>query len=145
MVKRGPLFDRNTSFLYIVPFLYHVFFKLINLLIFDCTASLLLHVSFSLVTVEGATLFCSVQASHCGGLFYCVAWTLEHGLSGCGTWAWTLHGMWNLPRPGIELVSPALVSLNHWTTREVPHHMIFITLTIPCEVSESGTLPVPSL
>ena len=69
---------------------------------------MLLHVSFSLVTVEGATLFCSVQASHCGGLFYCVAWTLEHGLSGCGTWAWTLHGMWNLPRPGIELVSPAL-------------------------------------
>ena len=54
---------------------------------FDCTGSLLLHVGFSLFAVEGATLLCGVRTSHCGGFSYCIAWTLEHGLSGCGTWA----------------------------------------------------------
>ena len=31
------------------------------------------------------------------------------------------HGMWNLPRPGIEPMSPAFGRqiLTHWTTREV--------------------------
>ena len=31
-----------------------------------------------------------------------------HGLSSCGTRAQLLHGMWNLPRPGLEPLSPAL-------------------------------------
>ena len=57
------------------------------------------------------------------------------GLS-CGTW--DLHcgmrdllveaGMWDLvPQPGIEPRSPALgaLSLNHWTTREVPQGLFF--------------------
>ena len=30
------------------------------------------------------------------------------GFSSCGSWAELLHGMWDLPRPGIEPVSPAL-------------------------------------
>ena len=29
-------------------------------------------------------------------------------LSNCGSWARLLHGMWDLPRPGLEPVSPAL-------------------------------------
>ena len=29
-------------------------------------------------------------------------------LSNCGSWAQLLHGMWDLPRPGLEPVSPAL-------------------------------------
>ena len=29
-------------------------------------------------------------------------------LSNCGSWAQLLHGMLDLPRPGLELVSPAL-------------------------------------
>ena len=29
-------------------------------------------------------------------------------LSSCGTWAQLLRGMWDLPRPGLEPVSPAL-------------------------------------
>ena len=33
---------------------------------------------------------------------------LEHRLSSCGAQAQLLRGMWDLPRPGIELVSPAL-------------------------------------
>ena len=32
---------------------------------------------------------------------------VECGLSS-GTWAYSLRGMWDLPRPGIEPVSPAL-------------------------------------
>ena len=29
-------------------------------------------------------------------------------LSNCGSWAQLLRGMWDLPRPGLESVSPAL-------------------------------------
>ena len=29
-------------------------------------------------------------------------------LRSCGSWAQLLHGMWDLPRPGLEPVSPAL-------------------------------------
>ena len=29
-------------------------------------------------------------------------------LSNCGSWAQSLHGMWDLPRPGVKPVSPAL-------------------------------------
>ena len=29
-------------------------------------------------------------------------------LSNCGSWAWSLRGMWDLPRPGLEPVPPAL-------------------------------------
>ena len=38
----------------------------------------------------------------------CCSRTLEFGLSSRGTWASLLHGMWNLPGPGIEPVSTAL-------------------------------------
>ena len=76
----------------------------------------------------GATLRCGVRASHCGGFSYCGAqaqgaWAsvvvahglsscgsraLEHRLSSCGAWALLLCGMWDLPGPGLEPVSPAL-------------------------------------
>ena len=63
----------------------------------------------------GAALHCGVCVSHCGG-FSCGAQAVgaqpsvvvAHGLSICVTWAPLLHGMWDLPRPGIEPVSPAL-------------------------------------
>ena len=35
-------------------------------------------------------------------------WALEHGLSSCGAQAQLLCSMWDLPRPGIEHMSPAL-------------------------------------
>ena len=31
-----------------------------------------------------------------------------HRLSNCGSWAQPLRGLWDLPRPGLEPVSPAL-------------------------------------
>ena len=36
--------------------------------------------------------------------------TLEDRLSSCVSWASWLHGMWNLPKSGMELVSSALAS-----------------------------------
>ena len=75
-----------------------------------------------------ATLHCGAWASHCGGFSCCGAWTLgarasvvvacglsscgsqalERRLSSCGAWALLLCGMWDLPGPGIEPMSPAL-------------------------------------
>ena len=63
----------------------------------------------------GVTLHGSVQAFHCSD-FSCGAQALgtqasvvvAHGLSSCGAWALLLHGMWDLPGPGLEAVSPAL-------------------------------------
>ena len=75
-----------------------------------------------------ATHRCGAQTSHCGGFSCCGAqalgaWAsvaaahklsscgsraLEHRLSSCGARPQLLHGMWDLPRPGLEPVSPAL-------------------------------------
>ena len=38
----------------------------------------------------------------------CGSRALERRLSSCGAWAQLLCGMWDLPRPGLEPVSPAL-------------------------------------
>ena len=38
----------------------------------------------------------------------CSLWTLWHWLSNCGTWAYLLCGMWDLPGSGIKPVSLAL-------------------------------------
>ena len=52
----------------------------------------------------------STQASGvaAGGLGGCGSQALELGFSSCGTQAQSLRGVWNLPGPGIEPVSPAL-------------------------------------
>ena len=63
--------------------------------------------------------FCTRAFSSCGKwgpLFIVVRGPLtiaaslvaEHRLSSCGSQAYLLHGMWDLPRPGLEPVSPAL-------------------------------------
>ena len=74
------------------------------------------------------SLCCSARASHCGGFSCCGARALgtrasvvvarglssrglrglEHRLSSCGAQAWLLRGMCDLPRPGLDPVSPAL-------------------------------------
>ena len=64
---------------------------------------------------------CGAQASHCGDFSCCRAQALGHvGFSSCGSQALKhrlnsrgaqvqlLHGMWDLPRPGMEPVSAAL-------------------------------------
>ena len=42
------------------------------------------------------------------GLSNCGLWALEHRLCSCGARAQLLRSMWDLPRPGLEPVSPAL-------------------------------------
>ena len=52
---------------------------------------------------EQGLLFVAVR-----GLSSCGTQAVERTLSSCGTWAWLLHSMWDLPGPGIEPMSPAL-------------------------------------
>ena len=49
----------------------------------------------------------------CGPLTIAASLVAEHTLqtrrlSNCGSWAQLFHGMWDLPRPGLEPVSPEL-------------------------------------
>ena len=110
-----------------VQFTFSFFFFLINLY-FGCVRSLLLRAGFLQLWRAGATLRCGAWASHCGGFFCCGAWALgvwasavvARGLGSCGSWALEcrlsscgtraqlLHSMWDLPRTGLEPVSPAL-------------------------------------
>ena len=59
------------------------------------------------------------------------SWALEHWLNSCGTHACLLHGMWDLPGPGIEPVSPALAGrfFTHGPTgKQAPASPVLITL-----------------
>ena len=96
--------------------------------LFGCVGSSLLRAGFLQLQQAGATPRHGAQASRCDsfsccgaralgvwasavvarGLTSCGSWALECRLSSCGAWAWLLHGMWDLPGPGIEPVSPAL-------------------------------------
>ena len=69
---------------------------------------------------------CGAQASRCRGFFCCRAQALGRlGFSSCGAWAQLLWGMQDLPRSGVEPMSPALqVILCHWATRKSPIHSI---------------------
>ena len=85
--------------------------------------------TFSSCGEWGLSSSCSAWDSYFSGFFYCRAQTLgawasvvaackliSHGLqalegagfSSCGSQAYLLCSMWNLPSPGIEPVSPAL-------------------------------------
>ena len=102
-------------------------FCFVYLFIFGCVGSSLLHAVFLQLRQAGATLHCSARASHCGGFSCgtqalgvqasvvvahgfssCGSWALEGRLSSCGTQVQLLRGMWDLPRPGLKSVSPAL-------------------------------------
>ena len=104
------------------------FNKFTYFFIFGCVGSLLLRAGFLQLRQAGATLCCSAWASHCGGfsccgarvlgartsvvvargLSSCGSWALELRLSSCGARAQLLRSRWDLPRPGLEPVSPAL-------------------------------------
>ena len=64
---------------------------------------------FSLVVGGGCSLVavCELRLVE-AFLVVCRAWPLERGLSSCGGWTWLLRRIGDLPRPGIEPVSPAL-------------------------------------
>ena len=79
-----------------------------------CVGSSLLCVGFLQLWRAGATLCCGAQASHCSGFFCCGAVLQARRLQQLwlvGSRAQAqqlLRGMWDLPRPGLEPVSPAL-------------------------------------
>ena len=52
-------------------------------------------------------LLCSTD-SKCVAFSSCGLRAPECRLSSCGAWAQLLHGMWDLPGPGLEPMSPAL-------------------------------------
>ena len=61
------------------------------------------------------------QALGRSGRNHCSSLAPERRLSGWGTRAWLLPCLWDLPRPGIKPVSPALQwILYHGATREAP-------------------------
>ena len=92
--------------------------KEFNVFIFGCAGSLLLVGLFSsfsewgLLCSCGATSLwcfsCGTQARGHVGVSSCGPWALERRFCSCA-WAYLPHDTWNLPRSGIEPVSPALV------------------------------------
>ena len=109
----------------VLPILY----KFIYLCIFGCVGSLLLRAGFLQLWRAGgySSLWCAgfslrwllllrSTGSRHAVFSSCGLWALERRLSNCGTRAQLLRGMWDLPGPGLEPVSPALAG----ATREVP-------------------------
>ena len=66
--------------------------------------SLLWYAGFSLQWL----LLLQSTGSRLKGFSSCGSWALEHRLSSCGARDELLCGMWDLPGPGLEPVSPAL-------------------------------------
>ena len=102
-------------FFYIIPLL--LFIYLVSLLVsFGCVGSSLLCAGFLQLQRAGATLCCGAWAPHCSGFSCCRAWSLgtrasvvvARRPSSCGTRAQLLRGMWDLPRPGLVPMSPAM-------------------------------------
>ena len=96
----------------------------------------------SLVAEWGPLSSGGAWASHWGG-FSCGTWALGTqasgvaalGLSSCGTWPELLQSMWNLLRPGIEPVSPALTGIVHCATRKVLLFLFYFSVTLPLIIS----------
>ena len=80
--------------------------------------------AFSGCSEWGRLSSCGVRVCHCSGFSCCRAWALgsagfrscstwalvaaARGLSSCNAQAQLLQGTWNLPRPGLEPVSPVV-------------------------------------
>ena len=52
-----------------------------------------------------------------------------HRLSSCGSWAQLLHGIWDLPRPGLEPMSPALAGRFSTTAPPGKPNILFLDLS----------------
>ena len=88
-------------------FIYFIYFWL--LLVFVAAHGLSLVAAsggYSLLRSMGSRRAGSVVVAR--GLSSCGSRVLECRLSSCGTWAQVLHGMWDLPGPGLKPVFPAV-------------------------------------
>ena len=92
---------------------------------------------FSSCGERGPLSSCDTHASHCSGFSGCGAGALgepasavaARGPSSCGAWASLLCRIWDLPRPGIKPVSPALAG--SFFTTEPPAKLNSIFLESP--------------
>ena len=83
-------------------------YLIIYLFIFGCVGSSFLCEGFLQLRQVGATLHRGAWASHYRGLLVAEHRLQTRRLSSCGSRAQLLHGMWDLPRPGLEPVCTAL-------------------------------------
>ena len=96
----------------------HLFFPFIYLwlcwvLVATCRLSpVAVSGGYSLIVVQGLLIAVASLVVECRlyitSFSSCGSWALEHWLSSCGTWVSLPCGMWNLTRPRIKLMSPAL-------------------------------------
>ena len=63
-----------------------------------------------------------------------------HRLSNCGSWAQLLRGMWDLPRPGLEPMSPALAGRFSTTAPPGKPYFFFFLIFFFVEDFLSSTL-----
>ena len=82
---------------------------------FGCTRSLLLCTGFLgqakaalLLPCAGFSLWWFLLLLRLGSVLVACKALGCVGPSGCGTWGLVLRGMWNLPGPGIKVISPTL-------------------------------------
>ena len=126
------------------PLFFFNFYLFIYLFIYGCVGSSFLCEGFSLLAASGGH-----SSSRCVGLSLSRTLLLrtEHRLqtrrlSNCGPRAQSLRGMWDLPRTGLEPVSPALAGrfsttappgkplhlfLNYFLKQESNKHLILYT------------------
>ena len=83
------------------------FLKIIYLFLFLAALGLNCCASFSLVAVSGGYSPVVVPGFSLQWLLLLRSTSSRAQFSSCGTQAWLLHSMWNLPRPGTEPMSPA--------------------------------------
>ena len=92
---------------------------------------------YSLLQREGFSLrwllLLRSTGSRCAGFSSCGSQALERRLSSCGARASLLCGMWDLPGPGLEPVSPALAG--GFLTTVPPEKSLGWVLKVAC-VSE---------
>ena len=103
-----------------------IFFFFKNSLIYSFLVAKGLHYcpwAFSSCSEQGLFSAFHAQDSHCDGIPFAEQ-TLEHWLGACGT-----TGMWDLPGPGIEPVSPALAG-RFLITRPPGKSMFFVLLLL---------------
>ena len=100
-----------TIFYFLNKFIY--FYLFIG---FGCIGSSWLRARFSLVVASRAysSLWCAgfslqwLLLLQSTGSRVQASVVVAHRLSSCGSWALLLHGMWDLPGPGLKPISPAL-------------------------------------
>ena len=158
---------QHRTILNVFSLLYFLFLAcFLFLFIFGCV-----HAGFLQLQRAGATLCCSVRASHCGGFSCCRAWALatrasvvvarrlhqlwlagfiscgswalERRLSSCGARAQLLRGMWDLPGPGLKLVSPALTGGFSATAppgKPLYFHITYSKLFSSSKISQTNTI-----